>query len=441
MKINLQNKKIAILWYGKEGKSTLRFLQRQNISDTHISILDKNMDITVENFCWNLVVWEHYLDELSQYDYIFKTPWMSPYSPKLFPYKDKILTQAKIFFEKYEWKIISVTQTKWKSTTVSLIFELLKNAWFRVKLVGNIWNSVFDEVSFDEEPYDFIVFELSSYMLEDLQNHHSFISILWNIYVDHLDWHLNFENYSQAKCNILKNAEHILIGKEVSINIWKHLLGKKYFTFWENDAFFAHKGNDFYIDFFPIEQNIFPKLLWNHNLHNIAWVLWVANIIWIDEKIFAKTVNEFVWLPHRLQKIWEFQWITFIDDAISTTPESTIEAIKTFEWKVETIFLWWTDRGYDFSWLIRILEQYNVKNIVLFRESGKVIKKLLNSDQYNIFETDDMEASVEFAFTHTKAKKICLLSTASPSYSIWKDYEEKWNLFQKWVKEKGRGEK
>ena len=90
----------------------------------------------------------------------------------LLKYKDKLLTQAMIFYSLYKWKIISITQTKWKSTTATLTYEVLKNAWFKTKLVWNIWNPVLDEIDFNET-YDFVVFELSSYMLEGFENHHS----------------------------------------------------------------------------------------------------------------------------------------------------------------------------------------------------------------------------------------------------------------------------
>ena len=92
MKINLIHKNIAILWYGKEWASTLRFLQKNGILDGSITILDKNLDLKVENFNGKIIVWSRYLDHLDEYDYIFKSPWVSPYTNDLLPHKDKILT-------------------------------------------------------------------------------------------------------------------------------------------------------------------------------------------------------------------------------------------------------------------------------------------------------------------------------------------------------------
>lgn len=420
--------KIAILWYGREGKSSLNFLLKNWIKEDKITILDKN-EIKID-FKWNTVFWDNYLKNLKRFDFIIKSPWISSYLDEL---KDtKIITQAMIFFDIYKDKIISITQTKWKSTTRTLIYNLLKNSWYNAKIVWNIWKPVLDEIDF-EKKYDFVIFELSSYMLEDLKNyHHSFISILWNIYPDHLDWHKNFENYKNAKLNILKNSQNILIWFNLYPKIQKHLLNLNFFTFGSEWAYYSHKKNKYYINWVETWIILNPKIPWNHNLDNFSRVLWVCHLLWIDYNIFSKTVNEFEWLPHRLQNIWTFNWITFIDDAISTTPESTIAWIKTFKkWLVNTIFLGWTDRWYDFKELIDVLIEYNIKNIVLFPDSGKKIKILLDNNLFNIFETNSMKEAVNFAYKYTSKQKICLLSTASPSYSLWKNFEHKWNEFKK----------
>lgn len=425
------NKKIAILWYGKEWKSSLKFLQKIWVKNSDITILDKNNFILEEWLNW--IFWEKYLSNLDIYDYIFKTPWISPFLDKLINYRDKIITGAMMFFEFYKWKIISITQTKGKSTTTTLIYNLLKNAWFNTKIVWNIWHPVLDEIDIFNDKYDFIVYELSSYMLQDLNNHHSYISILWNIFPDHLDWHLSFGEYSKAKKNVIINAWNILIWDELFKRdfIWNN--DKNIETFGDNWKYY-HKLNDFYI-WSNFIWNINPKIKWNHNLNNISWVLAVSHIVWIDFEICKKTIESFEWLPHRMQNIGEYDGIIFIDDAISTTPESTIEAIKTFNYDVDTIFLWWTDRWYEFYELIKELNKYNIKNIVLFPDSSQKILKLLGGS-FNYIETKSMEEAIKWAKKYTKKWKIVLLSTASPSYSIWKNFEEKWDLFAKYAKQK-----
>ena len=142
-----------------------------------------------------------------------------------------------------------------------------------------------------------------------------------------------------------------------------------------------------------------------------------------------------------MEKVGEFKGIIFYDDAISTTPESTIAGLEALS-NVGTVFLGGTDRGYDFDELARKIFEKNVSNLVLFPESGesilKSVRKIAKKNRKvppRILETKNMKEAVEFACVNTPKGAICLLSTASPSYSLWKNFEEKGDLFQQFVKE------
>ncbi len=480
MKIeDLKNKKIAILWFWCEGKSTLSFLEEIWIKD--ITILDrneiKNWEIVSWSFMqWNIInqkikdaeinsawqglnfiTWESYLDNLSSFDLIIKSPWISPYIEKILPFRDKITTQTEIFFDNYTWKVIWVSWTKWKSTTATFIYEVLKNAWYKVKLVGNIWRPVLDEIDIiNWENFDFIVYEMSSYMLDSFVPK-LYISILLNIFREHLDWHKTEQNYIEAKLNITKNSKYSLINSKIFwskfIENFDNLYNTKQrikdpetssgwqflkFSFWETWDY-SYRNERFYIKDLEVATKIESNIKANHFLENFSWVLWCIDLISKDENkdltiSFKKTLNTFTPLPHRLQVLWTFKWITFIDDAISTTPESTIEAIKSNFLDVETIFLWWTDRSYDFSWLVSFINSSNILNIVLFPETWDKIYNLLPKS-FNILKTSSMEMAVKFAYKYTSIWKTTLLSTASPSYFLWKNYEEKWDEFKKYVLE------
>ncbi len=408
MKIEeLKNKKIAILWFGKEGRSTLDFLLWIWTKD--ITILDKNfIDIDEKKYTNILEIsWDFYLDNLDSFDVIIKSPWISPYNPKILPVISKLSSQADIFFNNYTWKVIWVTATKGKTTTVSILAETLKNVWLNVKLVGNIGQPVLSEIDLTScDEYDYIVYELSSYMLEWLTPK-LHIWVLWNIFPDHVDWHNNsLETYKQAKLNILTNAEYKIDWREVLAD-WNNIL-----------------------------KDVDTPLLWEHNIKNISLVWKICEIVWIEKIILLDTVKTFQAISHRLENIAEKNWITFIDDSISTTPESTIEAVKTFWTSIWTIFLWWLDRGwYSFEELVNYLEKYSITNIVLFPETWLIIKKLLNTDNYNLLETSSMKEAVNFAFNNCSKWEVCLLSTASPSYNLYKNYIEQWEYFKKCIED------
>lgn len=450
-----QNKKIAILWYGREGKSSLQFLLKIGISPKNITILDgaKKIEGLAANFEYlnqtfgidtefNLIFGDKYLDTLKTFDLIIKTPGISLYNSKIYPYRHKITSQAQLFFDRYQGKIIAVSGTKGKSTTATLIYETLKRAKKNVQLIGNIGKPVLDYLdikNFASQKKEYAVFEISSYMLEGLKKN-NYISILLNIYSDHIDWHDGFGNYKDAKLNILKGSTYNLLRDEVveTYDFEQQDLKDLHIRTFGHTGKYTHQEKKFYVNKTLVFDDHSVVLKGEHNMINIAAVLGVCDIMKIGYKTLEETLTTFNGLPHRMENIWTHGGITWIDDAISTTPESTIQAIQTFGKQIDTIFLWWTDRGYVFDELVKVIMTYDIKNVVLFPDSGKrIFKAIKKKDDWEIriFKTDDMKEAVKFAYKYTNNGKMCLLSTASPSYSVRKNFEEKGNLFQKYIKE------
>lgn len=440
MKIyELKNKKIAILGFWMEWKSTKSFLEKLWIHD--FEILDKSIS-------------KDYLDNLDRFDLIFKSPWISPYNlPELSKVKEKLISQSEILADNFSGKIIWVTWTKWKSTISTLIYETLKQMGYKVKLIWNIWKPLFDEIDLidKKESYDFIVYELSSYMLEWL-NLNIFIGLLNNIYDCHLDWHNWRDNYKRAKFNIFKYAKYKLIWNELfdSIN------DKNDKMFFGLDWKYSYKNNCFYIDDKEIikDENIF--LNWIHNKKNIAWLIWVLDIIDsnFDIEKLKNVLTNFKWLPHRQENIWTYKGITFINDSIASNPEAAIAAINIFANKIWTIFIWNEDSGFNLTKLKETIKKFNIKNIVLFPSTWEKLfwdfSKNMKFDLEYDFEEDEfktklyktlsMESAIKFAYNNTKSWEIVLLSTWAPSFNAswtwvmpWKSYIEKWDLFKKYA--------
>jgi len=448
---DFKNKKIAILWYWLEGKSTLSFLIKLWITD--ITILDKK-DIKDINKDFKYITWDNYLDNLDDFDLIIKAPWISPYQNHLEKFNEKITTQTEIFTSLYNWKIIWITGTKWKSTTSTILYLTLKNSWLNVKLVGNIWTPVLDEIDIiNWEQFDFIIYEMSSYMLEWFEPK-LFIWFINNIYNCHLDWHDWILNYSNSKINILKNAKFKVANIEIKNQV--KTIDEIDF-FWEGSNF-VYNQKSFYINWEKILTDDWFLIQWDHNRLNMIWIITILYQIkkfrnwspWLFNKhinFLKETLCHFKWLPHRLEEIWTYKGILFIDDSIATTPESTIAAIKTYEHKIWTLFLWWYDYGFEFDELVKNIKKYEIKNLVLFPESGeKILWDLSNFNydndfklnhnwyEFNILKTKSMEQAIIFAYKNTSSWKICLLSNASASYGLWSWYIEKWNQFQEFAK-------
>ncbi len=375
-------KNVAIIGYGKEGKITEEYLKLK-YPNLKIGILDESTD-------------KNYLKKQNEYDFAIKTPGI-PKEKITIPYT----TATNIFFSSIRNPTIGITGSKGKSTTTSLVYEMIKASGKKVRLLGNIGNpmlAVLLEKNID--PKEIFVIELSSYMLDDIQYSPN-VALLLNLFPEHMNYHGSIEKYYAAKRNIFKFQKS------------------------SDKAFVAP-----FTAKIPVADKDIP-LLGEHNKTDIRAAITAAKTFGVQDAAIKKAIKSFKPLPHRLELVGTFNGITFYDDAISTTPESTIMAIKSLK-KVDTIFLGGTDRGYDFTELEKIVKKYKIKNVVLFPDSGKRIFK--SEKGLNVLYTKSMEAAVAFAFKNTKADTICLLSTASPSYSVWKNFEAKGNEFQEFVR-------
>ena len=436
--------KIAILWFWKEGQSSLKFLLKQG--KEKITVLDgdagkenifRELQKNNKNLDW--IFWWKYLDTLWDFDVIIKTPGISPFWEKLRPYKERFISQTHIFFNKYIGKVIWITGTKGKSTVSTLLYMSIKDLWYKVKLVGNIGNPVLDEVDIISwEKYDYIIYELSSYMLQDFIPKLD-VWILNNIYPCHLDWHYDsFNIYKEAKLNILKDAHIKIVNAEFSCDREIQELTWERHFFWDKWKVYV-ESDGVYTDWNKIiwEQDMILK--WKHNFYNIAAVLQCLLLIcndlsWVKEN-FKTTLKSFRGLPHRLQSIWIYEWIEFIDDAIATTPESTIAAINAIDGKLQTLFLWWQDSGFIFNELRKKILTSSIEMIVAFPDTSELVFPEIRYRPYDVpfemmiewknilyLKTRSMKIAVWFTFRNSFPGRTVLLSSAAPSFSLWKNY-------------------
>ncbi len=390
---------VLLLGFGKEGEITKKYIEKFH-PKIEIGISDKSDG-------------KNYLKKQESFDLAVKTPGI----PKRFmtiPYT----TATNIFFSQIKNRTIGVTGSKGKSTTASLIYSILKEAGKKVRLVGNIGSPMLETILKPIDEDEIFVIELSSYQLDDIKYSPN-ISVMLNLFPEHMNYHGDEKKYYEAKSNIVKfqKPEDYFIYNAKDKRIKKLASNSKAKTIPFNN-----------ISSF---KDVSHSLLGQHNQENIKTAIAVANIFKIPQKTIKSAIKKFQPLPHRLELVGEFQGIRFYDDAISTTPQSTIAALQAIP-KVKTIFLGGEDRGYDFSQLEKQLKKYKIENIVLFPDSGKRILK--SKQNFRVIENESMEKAVEFAYKYTPKGSACLLSTASPSYSLWKNFEEKGDLFQKFVR-------
>ncbi len=304
---------------------------------------------------------------------------------------------------------------------------MLKTGAKKTKLLGNIGVPCLDYLD-KIDPDTICVFEISSHQLSTLTKS-PWIAVILNIYPEHLDFYPNMTSYIEAKANITKyqTPRDFLIYNDDDEAVKKIASGS-----------LARKT--------PFTKEMAKKINWKTKLEgeanrlNILAASLVAAILDLDQSQVKEAVANFQPLAHRLEKVGKYKGIIFYNDSLSTIPEAAVKALEALGDKVETLIVGGFDRGIDFSPVAKAIINSKVKNLILFPTTGeKIWQEILKIDpkaekKYKHLFTANMGEAIKFSYRHTSAGKICLLSNASPSFGVFKDYADRGNQFKKWVK-------
>lgn len=435
-----QNKKILILGFGREGQSTYKLI-RKYIKEQTLYIADrkenfeKNYEFLSQDKNIKCISGEGYLEDLEEYDVIMKSPGISFVGLDTSKFYNNIKSQLELLLEFFDMFTIGITGTKGKSTTSSLIYKVLKEQNVKSMLLGNIGVPVFDYI--DTIPNDTtLILEMSSHQLEYMKLSPN-ISILLNIYPEHLDHYESFKKYAEAKCNIFKyqNKSDYFIYNSDDETINKFLKdeeAKKYKVSLKGNGDIYLKGENIYFNDKEIYNINTPRnLLGEYNLNNIMFVLAVSEILKLDISKTIKSISDFKTLEHRLEFVGEYNGILYYDNSIATIPKATIEAVKALK-NVDTLIIGGMDRGLDYTDFIKFLNESDISNIICMPKTGHDIAKNLKDGRAYVVNT--LDEAVEIAKKHTTKGRVCLLSPAAASYGFFKNFEEKGNIYKELVK-------
>lgn len=435
-----ENKKILILGFGREGKSTYNLI-RKYLKEQKLYIADANSKLEEQNIFLKddknleVICGENYLEKLNQYDLILKSPGISLAKIDVTVFREKISSQLELLLQFFNIFTIGITGTKGKSTTSSLIYKVLQEQNVDSLLLGNIGVPVFDYIDKIQENTT-VVLEMSSHQLEYMSLSPN-ISILLNVYEEHLDHYNSFMDYVGAKCNIYKNQKNVdyfiyNCDNDVLKNVVKNPNAKTFKISLKQNADVYLKNDIVYLNGKELYNSKEEKrnLMGEYNLNNIMFVLTVSEIMGLDLNKTINTINNFKTLEHRLELVGEKDGVLYYDNSIATIPMATIEAIKALK-NVDTLIIGGMDRGIDYSEFIDYLNNSDVKNIICMPKTGHDIAVKLKSDKKYVVDT--LEEAVDTAKRVTAKGKSCLLSPAAASYGFFKNFEEKGNLFKKLV--------
>ena len=431
MKEKLRNffegKKVLILGFGREGRSTLELIRDFNCK---IGISDQNLAVTPELERFELFSGENYLDAISRYDIVMKTPGIALFDRLSENDKVKITGQTDLLLRFCENKIIGVTGTKGKSTTSSLIRHILEHCGKNSVLIGNIGIpplTITDSIEKDTV----IVCEMSCHQLEYVQASPD-IAVLLNIYEEHLDHYADFHAYKRAKENVYRfqSRNDIMIYNRECYSDELEAVPSKKISASQNekaDIYVSVKDIVLYDKTISYEK-IAPKLEGEHNLYNIAVAIAAAVECGCDLDAAIGAVHSFNGLEHRMELVRIINGVKYVNDSISTIPLATINAVKAFS--ADTVIIGGMDRGINYDVLTDFLNTGIVANIICLPDSGYRIADMLNTAS-NVIRVSDMEEAVVKA--HEVTEKCCVLSPAAASYGFYKNFEERGKHFKELV--------
>lgn len=423
-----ENKKVVILGYGREGKSTLKLISDMGCKS--ITIADKNEDVknqTENAGRYDFCLGEDYLSCLPDCDIIMKAPGIGLKNSVSDEIKKKITSQTDIFLQTCTSKIIGITGTKGKSTTSSLIYHILKESGFDALLIGNIGVPPLERIK-DFKSDTVIVCEMSCHQLEYVKASPN-VSVLLNIYPEHLDHYEDFDAYAGAKLNIFKyqtDSDTLIIGDEV-----KDKADTKADTIIAGFGcgnIGTRNGGIFINEEFIPADRIDTRLKGEHNLYNIAIAFCAAMKAGCTIDDCLKALPSFKGLPHRLEFLGTINGAEYINDSISTAPQTAIAALKAYP-DTDTLIIGGMDRGISYDELAEFLNgDTSVRNLIILPDSGRRAAKDVTNPDISKLYADNMAMAVEKAKEVTRVR--CILSPAAASYGFYKNFEERGSHFK-----------
>lgn len=449
----IKNKRVAIIGLGvsniplidylyKLGSSIMLF-NNEPIEKLDNKILDKIYEDKIE-----YSFGENYLLKLNGFDVIFRSPSCRPDLPEI----QKEVARGAVLTSEIELVLklcpgvtIGVTGSDGKTTTASLIYEILKEQNLNCYLGGNIGTPLFTKIA-DMRPEDYIVLELSSFQLMTMDLSPN-IAVVTNIAPNHLDIHNSYEEYIKSKANIFKyqNENDLLVlnnDNEITKEFGKHAKAKVvYFSSKEkldnglivDDNIIKSCDNGLRRHIINI-KNI--KLRGIHNYENICAALAATESI-ASQEAQISAISKFPGVEHRLEFIKEKNGIKWYNDSIASSPTRTIAGLNSFNESIVLIAGGY-DKNLDYNPLgLPIINK--VSNLILLGQTAGKISSAVNAElrynnkEINIYKVESLEDAVSKANEVAKKGEVVLLSPASASFDMFKNFEERGKKFKELV--------
>lgn len=441
-KNSIKGKQISVIGVGVSNIPLINFLLD---AGAVVTAHDKKDETALGEICTSLsalgvkfVLGEDYLKNIPDgTEIIFKTPGLRGDVPELLEAKQhgtEITSEMELFFKLCPCEIIAVTGSDGKTTTTTLIGEMLKTAGYTCHIGGNIGKPLIGEVESIKET-DKAVLELSSFQLFSMSQSPK-VAVVTNVTPNHLDWHVDFDEYIEAKKNIMKYQDEscVLItnsANDISRKIGEEAKGKHCSFSSKSDAF-IHLENDciYYGNEMIVNINDI-KIPGMHNVENYMAAIG-AVYPYVSRENIEKVARTFGGVQHRIEFVRELDGVKYYNDSIASSPARTTAGLVSFKQKVILIA-----GGYDkkipFDDFGSVVNDHVKKLVLVGKTSDKIEAAVKNASNYNglpIYKEAEFEKAVNKARECTESGDIVILSPACASFDLFKNFEERGNVFK-----------
>ena len=444
-KQSVKNKKIAVIGIGISNRPLIKFLKEAGANVTAYDKRTKEqLGDTFDEMAAlgvKMVLGENYLDNLEG-EIIFKTPGLRFDNPALLAAKKRgavVTSEMEVFFEVCPAKIIAVTGSDGKTTTTTLIYKILEKSGYKVWLGGNIGNPLLCDTE-KMKATDIVVLELSSFQLHTMKKSPA-VAVITNITPNHLDMHKDYDEYIDAKKNIMRyqgEGDKLVVNanNEVTAKIGREAKGRLSDFSSKQDAYITLKNGEIVRGGKPVLKISDIRIPGMHNVENyMAAIAAVEGLA--DDSAILEVAKTFNGVEHRIELVRVLDGVKYYNSSIDSSPNRTINTLKVFDKKV-ILIAGGKDKGIPYDALGPSLAE-KVKILILIGKTADKIEQALNGfkkdNEVKIIRCTTYKEVVKTAHSIAKDGDIVILSPASTSFDMFSNFEERGNLFKKLVNE------
>ncbi len=443
--INWHDKKVLIMGFSMSGKSAAKYLARHGadvfITENREQKEEDLKDIQELEGLGIKIEFGGNSDEFLNDSYMAivspSVPKESELYKKVQEKNIQIISEIELAYKETGRPFIGITGTNGKTTVTALTSHILSSE-YKAPECGNIG---VPPTSLLDDDVDYFVCELSSFQMEHTNAFRAQIACWTNFTPDHITWHGTLENYFDAKAKLFRNptasAFAVLNGADEKLLEFSKTVGGTVFLFdkevddnccyiKDESIFYKRNGKEEFI----IKLADCP-LIGHHNYQNIMCSVIIAKIIGISNEHIQERIKDFVVPEHRLEKVREYNGITFYNDSKATNPEASIVAINSFNNTDVALIAGGRDKLTTLDEFCESVKQH-IKTVILIGEATERFEEALKKSGFdNILRADSMESAIDKAI-ELKPNNV-LLSPACASFDMFKGYEERGTVFKNYV--------